>query len=316
MARMRLREAVATAELAVEMEDFLSWLTVERGRAKNTLEAYRRDLKRYSVHLALGSLTPLDANEETLLSFLEALRAEGQAPASLKRTMVTVRSFHRYMADEGMVASDPGLDLPIPRAPDAVPKALSEAEVTSLLDAAQGVEPAGYRDRAILETLYGTGMRISELCGLSLGDLDLGDRLVRVLGKGSKERILPVGRLAAEALTDWLGEEGRPMLEPERWARRGDSEAVFLNVRGGRLTRQGAWGVVHKYAAQVGLEEKLHPHVLRHSCATHLLEHGADIRSVQELLGHASLTTTQRYTKVTAERLRNVYDQAHPRARR
>jgi integrase/recombinase XerD len=184
-----------------------------------------------------------------------------------------------------------------------------------LLDAAQGVEPAGYRDRAILETLYGTGMRISELCGLSLGDLDLGDRLVRVLGKGSKERILPVGRLAAEALTDWLGEEGRLQLEPVRWARRGDQEAIFLNVRGGRLTRQGAWGVVHKYAALVGLEEKLHPHVLRHSCATHLLEHGADIRSVQELLGHASLTTTQRYTKVTAERLRNVYDQAHPRAR-
>jgi integrase/recombinase XerD len=297
------------------MEDFISWLTVERGRAKNTLEAYRRDLSRYQSLLVEQGLTPLGANEATLLAFLDGLRANDQAPASIKRTMVTVRSFHRYMADEGMVTSDPGIDLPIPRSPDAVPKALSEVEVTELLDAAQAVDPPGYRDRAILETLYGTGMRISELCGLSLGDLDLGDRLVRVLGKGSKERILPVGRLAAEALGDWLGDEGRVHLVPQRWARRGDSEALFLNVRGGRLTRQGAWGVVRKYALLVGLDDRLHPHVLRHSCATHLLEHGADIRSVQELLGHASLTTTQRYTKVTAERLRTVYDEAHPRAR-
>jgi integrase/recombinase XerD len=305
----------ATIELPAEMEDFLSWLAVERGRARNTLESYRRDLRRYATQLKDESVSPLEATEQTLLTFLDGMRADGQAPASIKRTMVTIRSFHRYMADEGMVRVDPSVDLEIPRSPDAVPKALSEAEVSQLLEAAQGVEAAGYRDRAILELLYGTGMRISELCGLSLGDLDLNDRLVRVLGKGAKERILPVGRYAAEAIIEWLGDEGRPQIAPESWARRGDAEAMFLNVRGGRLTRQGAWGVVRKYAELVGLQDKLHPHVLRHSCATHLLEHGADIRSVQELLGHASLTTTQRYTKVTAERLRTVYDSAHPRAK-
>ncbi len=304
-----------TIELPAEMEDFLSWLAVERGRARNTLEAYRRDLGRYTAQLNDEGFSPIEATEQTLLTFLDGMRADGQAPASIKRTMVTIRSFHRYMADEGLVRVDPSIDLEIPRSPDAVPKALSEAEVSQLLEAAQGVEPAGYRDRAILELLYGTGMRISELCGLSLGDLDLNDRLVRVLGKGSKERVLPVGRYAAEAIAEWLGDEGRPQIAPESWARRGDAEAVFLNVRGGRLTRQGAWGVVRKYAELVGLEDKLHPHVLRHSCATHLLEHGADIRSVQELLGHASLTTTQRYTKVTVERLRTVYDSAHPRAK-
>ena len=194
-------------------------------------------------------------------------------------------------------------------------RTLSEQEISRLLDAAVGITAPDFRDRAILELLYGTGMRIGELCGLSLGDLDLADSLVRVLGKGSKERILPFGRIARGALVDWLGPLGRPRLAPLRWARRGDAEAVFLNQRGGRLSRQGAWGVVHSYAERVGLADRLHPHVLRHSCATHMLEHGADIRTVQELLGHASLTTTQRYTRVTPERLRRAYDDAHPRAR-
>ncbi|MEL7210847.1 MAG: tyrosine-type recombinase/integrase, partial [Actinomycetota bacterium] len=193
-------------------------------------------------------------------------------------------------------------------------KALSEEEVGRLLDAVVGEDAVARRDRAILEVLYGTGMRISELVGLSLVDVDLDDRLVRVLGKGSKERIVPLGRHAHDALGAWLGPSGRPAMEPERWSGRDAQEAVVLNQRGGRLTRQGAWGVVRAHARRVGLDDRLSPHVLRHSCATHMLDHGADIRAVQELLGHASIGTTQVYTRVSTERLFSVYRRAHPRA--
>ncbi|MET0880978.1 MAG: tyrosine-type recombinase/integrase, partial [Acidimicrobiales bacterium] len=195
-----------------------------------------------------------------------------------------------------------------------LPKGLSEAEVESLLDVA-GTDPVARRDRAILEVLYGTGMRIAELVGLCLGDVDLGDALVRVLGKGSKERVIPLGRLARASLVDWLDTGGRPAMAPARWARRGDEEAVFLNQRGGRLTRQGAWGIVSEHGRRAGLERTLSPHALRHSCATHMLDHGADIRAVQELLGHASISTTQIYTGVSVERLFAVYAAAHPRAK-
>ena len=178
-----------------------------------------------------------------------------------------------------------------------------------------GDEPTDRRDRAILEVLYGTGLRISELVGLSLSDVDLEGGLLRAFGKGAKERVVPLGRMASSALEGWLTNGGRDRLVPERWRRRGDADAVFLNARGGRLSRQGAWGVVRKYGDQVGLADRLTPHVLRHSCATHMLDHGADIRAVQELLGHASISTTQVYTMVSTERLRAVYESAHPRAR-
>jgi integrase/recombinase XerD len=199
--------------------------------------------------------------------------------------------------------------------PSGLPKALSEAEVTSLIAAVTGDDAVARRDRAILEVLYGCGLRVSELVGLSLADLDLPSHLLRAFGKGSKERVVPVGRLAADALAAWLSPRGREQLTPDRWARRGDAEAVFLNTRGGRLSRQGAWGIVRRYGDAVGLGERLSPHVLRHSCATHMLDHGADIRVVQELLGHASISTTQVYTKVSATRLRQIYESAHPRAK-
>jgi integrase/recombinase XerD len=200
--------------------------------------------------------------------------------------------------------------------PAGLPKALSEEDVTSLLDAVVGAEPVHRRDRAVLELLYGTGMRISELCGLAVSDLDPSAGLVRVFGKGAKERIVPVGRLALAAAGDWLGPSGRARMVPARWARRGDAEALFLNQRGGRLSRQAGWAIVAHYGERAGLQGRLSPHVLRHSCATHMLDHGADLRVVQELLGHASISTTQLYTKVSTERLRVVFESAHPRARR
>jgi site-specific recombinase XerD len=197
-----------------------------------------------------------------------------------------------------------------------VPKPLAEPEVTALLESVDAADPVSRRDRCLLELLYATGARISEVCGVSLADLDREAGLMRVLGKGAKERIVPYGRSAAAALDVWLGPGGREAMVPARWARRGDAEALFLNHRGGRLSRQAAWTVVKQRGARVGLEAKLSPHVLRHSCATHLLDHGADLRIVQELLGHVSISTTQRYTQVSQQRLFDVYRAAHPRATR
>ena len=209
---------------------------------------------------------------------------------------------------------DPSVNVEVPKAPKGLPKALSEAEIELLLGSVAGTDPVARRDRAILEVLYGTGARIGELSAMSLSDLDLDAGLVRLFGKGSKERIVPIGRYALVALVEWLGPQGRPLLEPEQWKRRDDADAVFLNQRGGRLQRQGAWLVVRNAADRVGLGARLTPHVLRHSCATHMLDHGADIRTVQELLGHASISTTQVYTLVSGERLQSVYRAAHPRA--
>jgi len=301
-------------DLPLEAEEYLSWLATERGRSANTLAAYRRDLRTYCEWLRQQGMGVADVSEEVVTGYVAHLRAAGLADSSVKRAMVAVRSLHRFLAQEGDAADDPAADVAVPRVPQGLPKALSEAEIESLLAAVVGTDPIALRDRAILEVLYGTGLRISELVGLSLGDVDVAAGLVRAFGKGSKERIVPLGRLARAALEAWL-HDGRPAVEPERWARRGDAEAVFLNARGGRLSRQGAWGIVRRYGDRVGLGHRLTPHVLRHSCATHMLDHGADVRTVQELLGHASVSTTQVYTMVSADRLRTVYETAHPRAR-
>jgi integrase/recombinase XerD len=306
---------VTAVELPLEAEEYLSWLVSERGRAANTVAAYRRDLLAYCAWLRARGLDLGDVDSAAIQSYVAALRAEGKAPASVARALVAVRSLHTFLAEEGEAPADPGRGVDAPRVPRGLPKALSEADVTMLLDAVVGLEPTARRDRAILEVLYGAGLRISELVGLSLGDLDVDGGSLRAFGKGSKERIVPLVGMARAAVQDWLAPSGRGALEPERWARRGDAEAVFLNARGGRLSRQGAWGVVRRYGDRVGLGERLTPHVLRHSCATHLLDHGADIRVVQELLGHASISTTQLYTLVSTERLRSAWAAAHPRAR-
>lgn len=300
-----------------------TWLTVERGLAENTRRAYARDLRRYAGFLAReGVDRPGDVGEEHVERFVETLKAERDdeggprfSAATIARTLVAVRSLHRFAVAEGWARVDPTVDVGTPRVPEGVPKALTVEEVERLVEGVEPLDAPAVRDRAILETLYGTGARISELVGLDLDAVDLETGFMRVLGKGSRERVVPIGGAATRAVSEYL-EWGRPELAPARFARRGDADAVFLNARGGRLTRQGCWMIVRRHARRAGLEDRLTPHVLRHSCATHMLDRGADLRIVQELLGHARISTTQVYTKVTTERLRRVYEAAHPRARR
>lgn len=308
-------KATSPAELPLDFEEFLLWLAAEKGRSTNTLAAYRRDLAAYNFWLNETGRTLNGIGPSDLDAYVGALRSRGLAPSSVKRATVAVRSLYRFRSNEGLAPSDPSVGIETPRVPSGLPKALSEAEVERLLNSVDGDSSVARRDRAILEVLYGTGARISEVCALSLGDVDLDAGLLRLFGKGSKERVVPVGRFARSALAAWLDEPGREVMAPEQFARRGDADAVFLNSRGGRLSRQGAWLIVRKYGDAAGLGERLTPHVLRHSCATHMLDHGADIRAVQELLGHASITTTQVYTMVSNERLFTVYEEAHPRAK-
>ena len=305
-----------TTSLPRDAEEYLSWLEVERGRSPRTLAAYRRDLASYQD--GLGDRSIEQATSAEVAAYLELLRRTHNA-SSVARALSSLRGFHRFLVEEGLRADDPTLDLPSVSVTDLLPKALSEEETELLLGSVVGTGPMVLRDRAVLEVLYGTGARVSELVGLNLGDViaavegtDL--PLLRVLGKGNKERVVPIGSLARAALAEWLSGQGRPLLEPKKWRSRRDAEAVFLNARGGRLSRVGVFGVVKKYANRVGLGDKVSPHVLRHSCATHMLGRGADVRVVQELLGHASIATTQRYTKVSAEHLRRAYEGAHPRA--
>lgn len=306
----------ADEQLPLEVEEYLTWLRLERGRARSTVEAYRRDLRAWTSHLHHLGRAVTDVTEDDLVAWVARLRDEGLAPSTRKRRIVAARNLHRFLAEEGHVADDVGASVAPPPVARGLPKALTEAEVEMLLGRVVGDDPVARRDRAILETLYGTGVRISELVSMSLRDLDLHDGFVRVVGKGDKERVVPVLGAAADALAAWLTLDGRGAMIPARWRRRDDEEAVFLNQRGGRLGRQGTWLVVKAHAADAGLGDRLTPHVLRHSCATHLLDHGADIRAVQELLGHASIATTQVYTKVSTERLVAAWRSAHPRATR
>jgi integrase/recombinase XerD len=307
-------DTVERVQLPLEVEDFLSWLASERGRARTTIDAYRRDLTGYCRWLLARDLDPTTVDSVTLVEFVAERRAAGAATATIARQLAAVRMLHRHLATENVRLDDPSAGLEGVRVPSGIPKPLSERDVASLLDAVVGTGPVHRRDRALLELLYATGARISEAVGLSIGDLDVDERLVRLFGKGAKERIVPYGTAAAAALDEWFSTDGRAALVPRQWRRRDDAEAVFLNARGGRLSRQAAWMVVRTYGHRAGITAPLSPHVLRHSCATHLLDHGADLRVVQELLGHASISTTQVYTKVSQERLWQVYRAAHPRA--
>jgi integrase/recombinase XerD len=300
--------------LSAGAEEYLAWLLVERGRSAHTLSAYRHDLAAFEQWAVEAGIDPTAPSTGEVERYLEGLRAGGLGPAAVARATTALRGLFRFLVDEGVGTVDPTAEVRSPKLPRRLPKALAEQEVLALLAAAGGPEPIDLRDRALLELLYATGARISEAVGLSLGDLSRDDGLVSLFGKGSKERLVPIGGPAQSALERWLGPGGRPYMEPARWARRSDAEAVFLNARGSRLSRQGAWAVVRGRAERAGLGQVVSPHVLRHSCATHMLAHGADIRVVQELLGHVSITTTQIYTRVSPEHLRRAYETAHPRA--
>jgi integrase/recombinase XerD len=297
------------------VEGYLQHLAVERGLAANTLSAYRRDLRRYADFLlSRGVVEPGRVGERDVSAFLVALHtgADGGTAlgsASAARTVVAVRGFHRFLVLDGQTAADPAVDVKPPATPARLPKAIPLSQVEQLLAAAGGDSPAGLRDRALLELLYGCGARISEAVGLDLDDLDLDGGLVRLLGKGSKQRVVPVGRYATTAVQAYL-----VRVRPGLATRGRGSPALFLNLRGGRLSRQSAWTVLQSAAERAALPARVSPHTMRHSFATHLLEGGADVRVVQELLGHASVTTTQLYTRVTADTLREVYAAAHPRA--
>ncbi|HEX4759232.1 MAG TPA: site-specific tyrosine recombinase XerD [Thermoleophilaceae bacterium] len=294
------------------MLDFLAYLEFERGLSRNTLEAYRSDLLQYGRFLDARGASAVTASSADVSDFLSML-AQGNgrpaaSPATVHRKAACLRSFYRHLRREGVRDSDPTAALSAPRRGRKLPQVLTRDEVNRLLAQPQGTEPASLRDRAMLETMYACGLRASETIGLELADLDLEEHVLRARGKGSKERVVPIGRKAVEALRLYL-ERGRPQLVGGRV-----EPHLFVNFRGGPLTRQGLYKIVRRHAVSAGLADRMSPHTLRHTFATHLLSGGCDLRSVQEMLGHADVSTTQLYTHLSSQRLKDVYFKAHPRA--
>ena len=293
--------------------DYLAYLEFERGLSRNTLEAYRSDLFQFGRFLDERAVSAVDAGAIDVSDFLTRLATDGgsgkpASPATIHRKAACLRSFYRHLRREGVRDSDPTATLSAPRRNRKLPNVLTRGEVDKLLAQPRGVEPAALRDRALLELMYACGLRASEAIGLEVADIDLEDRVLRARGKGSKERIVPVGQEAVRTVRQYL-ERGRPALV------KGRPEAhLFVNFRGGALTRQGLYKIVRRHAASAGLADRMSPHTLRHTFATHLLAGGCDLRSVQEMLGHADVATTQLYTHLSSERLKDVYFKAHPRA--
>ena len=306
-----------THALRSDAERFLDHLTVERGLSANTIEAYRRDLRRYVTFLISWGIRDVPGiTDEAVSAYVVHLTSSTHddgllyRPASVARMVFAVRSFHGFEMREGITDHDPTVGIVPPKLRRSLPRPLSVDEMKTLLETPPETDPVGLRDRAILELLYGAGLRISELTGLDVDDVELEQGTVRVLGKGGKERDVPLGRYAREAVSAYLA-RARPGFATSR-----SRAALLLNQRGGRLTRQGVSQVVAGHVSAAGIRRRVTPHTLRHSFATHLLEGGADVRVVQELLGHASVATTQIYTLVTEDHLREVYFTSHPRARR
>jgi len=287
---------------------FMNYLTVERGLANNTLDAYGRDLSRYLTFLEQEHTDkPDDVRSSTVLRFLALLKGEGLSPRSRARSLVALRMFHKFLLAEGYASTNPAVQVEAPKTLSALPHTLSPGEVDRLLASPSGDAPLDLRDRAMLEILYATGLRVSELVSLKLGDLQLDVGYLTAFGKRRKERIVPIGEAAIEELRRYLS-LGRPFLLKEA-----TTSLIFLNRGGNGLTRQGFWKMIKRRAMEAGITKNISPHTLRHSFATHLLENGADLRSVQTMLGHADISTTQIYTHVTRERLRKVHEQFHPR---
>ncbi len=308
------QELASPAQRALDA--FMAHLRDERGLAANTVAAYRRDLTQFFQFAARAGVTdPTEVDPLLLRSFLALQRTRGQAAASLARKGAALRSCFRYLARRGLVATDPAVDLGTPKGPRRLPVVLKQRQVDELLDRPDTADPVGLRDRAILELLYATGIRVGELCGLHLHDVDLAAESVRVLGKGGRERVVPFGEPARSALLAYLAGGRAAMLPGPRAAIPvRDRTALFFNRRGKPMTPRDVRGMLERYLVGADAPPGTSPHTLRHSFATHLLEGGADLRAVQELLGHVALTTTQTYTHLSNERLRHVYEQAHPRA--
>jgi integrase/recombinase XerD len=293
--------------------DFLSYLEFERGLSRNTLEAYRSDLLQLGRFLAEHHIAALDATAADISDFLTQLASGDNdhrpaSPATIHRKSACLRSFYRHLRREGLLDTDPTSTLSAPRRSRKLPQVLTRGEVERLLAQPDGTDPHALRDRALLELMYASGLRASEAIGLELHDVDVEERVLRARGKGSKERVVPIGQAALRALTIYL-ERGRPALVKDR-----PEPYLFLNFRGGQLTRQGLYKIVRRHATTAGLADRMSPHTLRHTFATHLLAGGCDLRSVQEMLGHADVSTTQLYTHLSSERLKDVYFKAHPRA--
>jgi integrase/recombinase XerD len=294
-------------------DEYLGYLSVERGASKHTLDAYKRDLATYTSFLAARGVRDVDRiTRADVTAFIAELRSLELAPATIERKVAAVKGLHKFLVRESVTSNHPTVNLPLPRVPMRLPEVLSIDDIDRLLSQPFDDGPSGLRDRALLETLYGCGLRASEIAGLNVMDIDLDVGILRVFGKGSKERLVPVAGMASHALDAYL-RHGRPRLRSARSVSADDS-AVFLNQRGGRLSRQTIYVIVRRYCQRVGLE-RLHPHTLRHSFATHMLEGGADLRSLQEMLGHADISTTQVYTHVDTRHIREEYLSTHPRAR-
>ena len=292
------------------IDEYAQWLIIEKGRSNATIEAYQRDLVRFSAWLRDGSIELAQLSEEQVEAYFGGLRSSSMAASSVARAASSVRGWLGFLVDEGFIASDPSARLRSGRRGRTLPKPLSEAEVAQLFDSLPDDSSIDLRDRALLELLYGTGARVSEVTGVSIENLDFDEELILVTGKGSKQRLVPMGQRLQRALRDYLGPGGRSQSPGAQRTSR-----LFLNARGTPLTRQGVDLIIHRRALVAGIDRsRISAHVFRHSCATHMLAHGADIRVVQELLGHASIATTQVYTAVSVTSLQREYQNAHPRA--
>ncbi len=291
------------------VNEFIQYLAVERGLAQNTLESYGRDLRQFQTYLHNGQLDFIkDSSRSTILAYLNNLQTKGRAVSTISRNLAAIKSFYQYLVRERYLEKDPAAHLESPKLEKKLPKILTISEVEELLKQPNTFLPTGLRDKAMLELLYATGIRVSELISLNISDINLDMGYIKCYGKGAKERIVPLGSIAAKCVQEYIG-KGRPKL-----VRTYEEAALFVNHHGNRLTRQGFWKIIKKYAQEATINKEITPHTLRHSFATHLLENGADLRSVQEMLGHADISTTQIYTHVTKNRLKEVYDKAHPRA--
>lgn len=299
------------------IEEYVYYLRIERGSSQSTVEEYSRDLKAYSEHLrslGIGSIGDVEAN--AIIDFEAKLAKDGYSPATVKRKMSAVRGLHKFAAREEYASGSPIDALRLPKVAATLPDVLSIPDVSAMLDALTAETPLKARDKALMEVLYGCGLRASEACGLDVSNLHLNDGFLVAMGKGSKERLVPISGAAAEALSSYVYDGPRAALSMKaKRPKRDDVGAVFLNARGGRLTRQGLFGIVRQAGEAAGIEA-LHPHTLRHSFATHMLEGGADLRVIQQILGHSSISTTQIYTHVDRQHVREEYIASHPRAKR